>query len=162
MSVDPLGLLFHRSPWRVLDKILFLEPRVRLVARSIAPIPESFPVTSGAFVLEAMGQAGLALLLCGLESSTVGGVVARIRGYNWLHQLPKETRESGLVVEAKIGRIWNSGFSLVYSSVKSACGQMPLNNSTEILYRIFRTHQNPGLATGNLLQHHAFKSQGSW
>ncbi|KAF6003634.1 hypothetical protein F1559_003814 [Cyanidiococcus yangmingshanensis] len=138
MVVDPLSLLFHRSPWRVLDSIILLEPGVRLVARSIAPIPSSFPVASvGAFALEAMGQAGLALLQSSLGGSAASGVVARISSYTWLSQLPAEAMKSGIVVEARIARIWSSGFGLVHSLVSDSSGEPLLTKPTEVLYRVF-------------------------
>jgi hypothetical protein len=134
---DVDGLLFQRPPWRVLAKILRLEPRNHLVAQSVAPIPGDFPVASvGAFILEAMGQSGLALLHASSQRVSGTSVVARISGFKWPRDLPAAVVDHGVVVEVKLVRVRESGFGLVRATIASNAGHSLHIGPTEILYKM--------------------------
>ena len=74
-AVGILGCLPHRYPFLLVDRILELEPRKRVVAIKNVTINEPFfpghfpgaPVMPGVLIIEAMAQAGAVMLLQEIE-----------------------------------------------------------------------------------------------
>ncbi len=78
-----MRLLPHRYPLLLIDRVLEIEPRKRIVALKNVSVNEQFfaghfpayPIMPGVLIVEAMAQAGGALLLAEIAGATEGKLI---------------------------------------------------------------------------------------
>ena len=108
-----MGLLPHRYPFLLIDKVVEFEPQKRLVAIKSVTINEPFfqghfpgyPIMPGVLIIEAMAQVAGVLLLAMEEHKGKLALFAGVDKAKFRHSvLPGDQ----LVTEAEIVRIWRS------------------------------------------------------